>query len=237
METLVDGAERLNLRLTPEQIRLFQTYYDELVADAGRSGLTAIIDYEGIQRRHFLESLALLVSLERVGALGPAIDIGSGAGLPGLPVKILRPALTLTLLEASRKKSDFLERLIRRLELSDVRVIRGRAEELGHDPAHRQAYDLVLARAVAPLPTLVELALPFLRSGGWLAAPKGSRASREADAASKALALCGGRVEHVERMGVPGVDVSPTLVLVRKVAPTPDRFPRRTGIPRKRPLR
>ena len=91
VETLVDGAERLNLRLTPEQVRLFQVYYDELVADAGRSGLTAITDYEGVQRRHFLESLALLVSLERAGALGPAIDIGSGAGLPGLRSKSCGP--------------------------------------------------------------------------------------------------------------------------------------------------
>ncbi|HKZ50758.1 MAG TPA: 16S rRNA (guanine(527)-N(7))-methyltransferase RsmG, partial [Dehalococcoidia bacterium] len=165
------------------------------------------------------------------------IDIGSGAGFPGLPMKIVRPALRLTLLESARKRADFLSNLVERLGLTEVAVVAARAETLARDPAHRESYDLALARALAPLPVLVELALPFLRLGGWLASPKGSGAAQEVEEAAGALVLCGGRVEGMERLAVPETPSPPTLVLVRKVAPTPERFPRRPGIPAKRPLR
>lgn len=238
MRTLIEGAERLNLRLSQEQVRQFQVYCQELMAGARRGGLTAVTDAEGIQRRHFLESLALLVALERYGLSGDrAIDIGSGAGFPGLPIKIVRPQLKLSLVESAGKKAAFLESLLQRLGLAGVQVIKARAEELAHDPEHREGYDLALARALAPLPALAELALPFLHLGGLLAAPKGSRAPQEVKAAASALALCGGQLEAVQRLDVPAARVAPILVLVRKVAPTPERFPRRPGIPVKRPLR
>jgi len=238
MQTLIEGAQRLNFGLTQEQIRQFQDYCQKLMAEAPSVGLTAVIDPEGIQRRHFLESLALLAVLKQKGAIGEkAIDIGSGAGFPGLPFKIVEGQLALTLVESSRKKAAFLERLVQDLGLSDVQVVCVRAEELAHNPGYRECYDLALARALAPLPTLVELALPFLCLGGHLAAPKGSRALQEVEVATTALALCGGQVEETQRLDVPGVRVAPILVLIRKVAPTPSRFPRRPGIPAKRPLR
>ncbi|MFQ6019457.1 MAG: 16S rRNA (guanine(527)-N(7))-methyltransferase RsmG [Dehalococcoidia bacterium] len=238
MRTLARSAQQLNLPLTDAQLRQFWTYSQEVRANADRAGLTAITDAEEIQRRHFLESLALLAVLERCQALGQrAVDIGSGAGFPGLPIKLMRPELQLTLVESTRKKAEFLAHLVRRLGLAEVLVMASRAEDLAHDPSHREAYDLALARALAPLPVLVELALPFLRLGGWLASPKGSKAIHEVEAAGKALELCGGRVEAVERLDVPGGEKAPTLVLVRKLTATPDRFPRRAGIPAKRPLR
>jgi 16S rRNA (guanine527-N7)-methyltransferase len=238
MDALVQGAEQLGLPLTDAQLERFQAYRQELIANVGRAGLTAVTDPEGIERRHFLESLALLAALERRNALGRrAVDIGSGAGFPGLPIKIVRLDLRLTLVESTKKKAGFLSNLVRHLGLGEVLVVAARAEELAHDPAHREAYDLALARALAPLPVLVELALPFLRTGGWLASPKGENAPREVEAAAKALELCGGRVEGVERLEVPGAEMAPTLVLVRKLQATPDRFPRRAGIPAKRPLR
>ena len=238
MKTLAKGAELLKLPLTATQLRQFDIYCQELMAHADRAGLTAVSDAEGIQRRHFLESLALLVALERRGARGESvIDIGSGAGFPGLPIKIVRPTCRLTLLESTAKKAEFLGYLVQRLGLEDVLVLAARAEEVAHDPAHREGYDLALARALAPLPVLTELALPFLRLGGWLASPKGSGAPKEVEAAAGALALCGGRLEGLQRLEVPQAKVAPTLVLVRKVAPTPPRFPRRAGIPAKRPLR
>ncbi len=238
MSTLSECAERLNLALSPEQVAAFATYLRELIAERPRAGLTSLTDSEGVQRRHFVESLALLRALEEAGVSGAsAIDIGTGAGFPGLPIKIVRPLLALTLVEATGKKAAFLERLAQRLELAGVTVIQARAEELGHHPAHRAAYDLALARAVAPLPVLVELALPLLRLGGYLAAPKGSAAPREVKEAAAALQACGGRVELVRCLEIPAAGPVPTLVLVRKVAETPERYPRRPGIPAKRPLR
>ncbi|HEU4759987.1 MAG TPA: 16S rRNA (guanine(527)-N(7))-methyltransferase RsmG [Dehalococcoidia bacterium] len=239
MQTLADGARWLRLDLTPGQLQAFQTYTGLLLAERRRAALTSLTDPEALQRRHFLESLALLRALEDAGAFGAsAIDIGAGAGFPGLPIKIARPALGLTLLEATGKKAAFLERLVRELDLSGVTVIHGRAEELAHDRGHRAAYDLALARAVAPLPTLVELALPFLRVGGYLAAPKGTSAPREVKEAAAALAACGGRLESLAPLRLPpGHGPVPVLVLVRKIADTPERLPRRAGIPAKRPLR
>ncbi len=238
MRILADGAKRLKFRLRPGQLEKFRTYLDELKAARPRLRLTALTDPEAVQRRHFLEPLALLAALEEIDALGKtAIDIGSGAGFPGLPIKIVRPALRLTLLEANAKRAAFLERLVQRLSLERVTVVNDRAEEVAHNPEHREAYELVLARAVAPLPTLVELTLPFLRLGGVLAAPKGSGAPREVREAAAALRACGGHVESIHPLHLPGAETSPTLVIVRKASDTPQRFPRRTGIPAKRPLR
>lgn len=238
MRILADGAKRLTFGLRPGQLKKFRTYLDELKAARPRLRLTALTDPEAVQRRHFLEPLALLAALEEIDALGKtAIDIGSGAGFPGLPIKIVRPALRLTLLEANAKRAAFLERLVQRLSLERVTVVNDRAEEVAHNPEHREAYELVLARAVAPLPTLVELTLPFLRLGGVLAAPKGSGAPREVREAAAALRACGGHVESIHPLQIPGAETSPTLVIVRKASDTPQRFPRRTGIPAKRPLR
>lgn len=238
MQTLIEGAKALGLTLSRQQAAQFETYLRELLAANRRLGLTALREPEAIQRRHFLESLAVAVALAKL-AIQPdrAIDIGSGGGFPGLPLKIVRPEVRLTLLEATGRKAAFLAELVQRLGLAQVEVATGRAEALAHDPAHRQAYDLALARAVAPLPVLVELALPFLRLGGYLAAPKGSRAPQEAEEAAKALAVCGGHLERIEPLAAPGARVAPTLVLVRKVSPTPEGYPRRPGIPFKRPLR
>ncbi len=238
MRVLTEGAERLSFGLNPDHLEAFRTYMEEMEAARPRLRLTALTDPEAVQRRHFLEPLALLAALEEMGPLPKAaIDIGSGAGFPGLPIKIVRPRLTLTLLEAHGRRSAFLKRLVQRLGLKDVAVINSRAEELAHDPAHRETYDLALARAVAPLAVLIELALPFLRVGGLLVAPKGSGARREAQEAVVALRACGGLLESLRPLEVPGAETPPTLVVMRKTSSTPERFPRRPGIPAKRPLR
>jgi len=238
MQTLRRGAKRLRFPLRPAQLDAFRVYLDEMEAARPRLRLTALTDPDAVQRRHFLEPLALLAALERLGVLGAdVIDIGSGAGFPGLPIKIVRPELRLTLLEANGRRAAFLERLVQRLGLEHVTVVNRRAEEAARDSAHREAYDLALARAVAPLPALAELALPFLRLGGALAAPKGSAVRREIADAAAALAACGGAVEYVGALEVPETRTPPTLVVIRKVSPTPARFPRRPGIPVKHPLR
>jgi 16S rRNA (guanine527-N7)-methyltransferase len=221
--------------LSPHQLDAFATFTHLLIDEGARQNLTTLRDREAIERRHFGESLALLDALVSLNALAsPAIDIGAGAGFPGLPIKILRPELELTLLEATGKKARFMTLVVETLGLSGVTVINGRAEELAHDPGHRGAYALALARAVAPLRILVELALPFVRPGGYLASPKGSGAQREIREAADALRLCGGEVAAVPALDVP--DPAPILVLVRKTGETPDAYPRRPGIPAKRPL-
>ncbi len=238
MKTLRRDAKRLRFDLRPGQLDTFRAYLEELEAARPRLRLTALTDPEAVQRRHFLEPLALLLALERLGPLGAdVIDIGSGAGFPAVPIKIVRPEMRLTLLEANGKRAAFLERLVQRLGLENVTIVNRRAEEAAHDSEHRAAYDLALARAVAPLPVLVELALPFLRVGGALAAPKGSGARREIAEAASALAACGGGVAYVGALEVPETETPPTLVVIRKESPTPARFPRRPGIPAKHPLR
>lgn len=240
MNVLARIVEGLGFPLSARQLQQFEDYYHQLIAANRRISLTTVTDYEAVQRRHFGESLAVGAALYRASVLKPGdtartLDLGAGAGFPGLPIKIGHPALRLTILEATRKKTAFLERLLTQLGLADVLVITGRAETLAHEPAHREGYDLVLARAVAPLAVLTELALPYLKVGGFLAAPKGSRAPQEMTEADRALAICGGRVVSADPLPSPALAL--TLVLVEKVAPTPNAYPRRPGIPSKRPLR
>ena len=237
MDLLASIAEAHGLTLDSRQLGQFEEYYRLLVDANQRVNLTSVTAYDDVQRRHFGESLAVAAALYRTGVLRPGqaartIDVGAGAGFPGLPIKIAHPALRLTLLESAAKKTAFLEAIVERLSLVDVSVVTGRAESAAHEPDHREAYDLALARAVASLPVLLELALPFLRLGGFLAAPKGSRAAQEVAAAAPALRACGGCIFAVERLP----DSSLTLILVEKVAPTPPAYPRRPGIPTKRPL-
>ncbi|MEX1196150.1 MAG: 16S rRNA (guanine(527)-N(7))-methyltransferase RsmG [Dehalococcoidia bacterium] len=202
-----------------------------------RAGLTSRGDVAAIEQRHFAESLALLLALEERGlARDPVIDIGSGAGFPGLPIKIFRPELRMTLLEANAKKAAFLERVIAELALKGVDVVNERAEDTARLPDHRGIYALAMARTVAPLRVLLELALPLLQLGGVLAAPKGSAATREITEAEDALRELGGVVEETWPLGPPLAGPTPTVVLVRKRVDTPERYPRRAGIPRKRPL-
>ena len=237
MSTLLEVAIQLRFALSPQQLEAFDLYYRELIEARPRAGLTSLTDRESIERRHFLEPLVFLRAIEGAGAFNsPSIDVGSGGGFPGLPIKIVRPELQLTLLEASGRKVNFLKHLIERLDLGGVSAVHARAEDLARDNGHRAAYALAMARAVAPLRVLVELSMPFVRVGGYLATPKGSGAQRELREAAAALKTCGGEVAHVQKLDLPWSGPSPTLVLIRKIADTPDRYPRRAGVPGKRPL-
>jgi 16S rRNA (guanine527-N7)-methyltransferase len=225
------------MELTSNQLAAFELYARRLMKAGLRTNLTSTRDREAVYRRHFVESLALLrVLQERDLIRSPAIDVGSGAGFPGLPIKIARPDVDLTLVEATGKKARFLESIVAELGLATVTVVDARAEQLAHNPVHRGAFRLALARAVAPLPVLLELTLPFLSMEGVLAAPKGGAAQRELRASANALAELGGAIEAAPPMELPLDGPQQTVIIVRKTGPTPERYPRRPGMPSKRPL-
>jgi 16S rRNA (guanine527-N7)-methyltransferase len=240
MERLNEGAQVLGLHLGAEQQAAFQGYYEELVAWNQKFNLTAITEYEQVQIRHFLDSLSCLLAEEVRIALGQPnarlIDVGTGAGFPGVPLKIACPGIRLTLLEATGKKVTFLEHLVGCLGLKRVTTIKARAEELAHDPAYRQQYDLVLARAVADLPVVVEYTLPFCKLGGWVVAQKGEAGAAEAWSAEEAITLLGGELSRVMPVELPGLPEDRSLVIIKKTNSTPAAYPRRPGVPGKRPL-
>jgi 16S rRNA (guanine527-N7)-methyltransferase len=237
MESLIAGARELDITLTDHHLLAFETCYRELVDWNQRFNLTAITDREGVLVRHFLDSLSCLKALPgaQLAAGAWVIDVGTGAGFPGLPLKIVCPGMRLTLLEATRKKVTFLHHVVRVLDLQ-VQVIHGRAEQLGHNPAHREQYDWALARAVAEMPTLAEYLLPLVRVGGTALAQKGEGAAAEVHAADVAIATLGGRVRQLVPVELRGLAETRYLVVVDKVAATPHKYPRRPGMPHKRPL-
>jgi 16S rRNA (guanine527-N7)-methyltransferase len=237
MHAFTAVVNELRMPLTADQLAKFDLYARRLLEENRRTNLTSTRDREGVYRRHFAESLAILRLLDERGVeLSPVIDVGTGAGFPGLPIKIARPEIEMTLLEATGKKARFLESIVAELGLADVRVVQGRAEDVARETAQRGAYRLVLARAVAPLPVLLELTLPFLAAGGVLAAPKGSALQREVRASANALATIGGKIEATLPLELPGEGPKQTLVIVRKTGTSPEQYPRRAGMPAKRPL-
>lgn len=240
-DTLASEAARLGLSLSADVFSQFATY-EALVGEWNeRAGLTTVRDAEGIQRRHFAESLALLVALRGCGVLSPGetasmVDVGTGAGFPGLPMRIVEPSLRLTLVESNGKRCAFLEAVVEALGVEGVRVIQARAEDAGRDTRLRGRFDLAVARALAALPVLVEYTVPLLRQGGVLASPKGSRALDELQAAGGAIAALGAEALEPVPMPLPA-DVPPQLVLlVRRVGKLDQRYPRRAGIPSRQPL-
>lgn len=234
MEILQREAARLGWTLTDSQLAAFQAYYEELVAWNERANLTAITGYADVQTRHFLDSLTCLLAWP-AGSGQRVIDIGAGAGFPGLPIKIVRPDLRLTLVDAVGKKTQFLEHMVQTLALHDVAVLHARAEALGQTSEQRAVYDVALSRAVAELRVLAELALPLVRVGGLLIAQKKTGIDEEISAASRALATLGGALAGQVAVDVPGAPAR-QLVLLEKVSPSPAPYPRRPGAPQKRPL-
>jgi len=238
MEKLNAGAQKLGLYLSPKQLEQFSIYYQELVDWNRRVNLTSITGYEEVQVGHFLDSLTVTLAMKLPAgdeSFG-IIDVGSGAGLPGIPVKILLPDVKLVLLEATAKKANFLRHLIAKLVLDNVEVVVGRAEEVAHDAQFRERFELVLSRAVAPLPTLAELTLPFCAVGGSFVAQKKGAIDLEVSKASRAITMLGGNLREVKGVDLEEFSDKRWLIVVDKVMPTPQQYPRRPGIPAKRPI-
>ena len=234
MDLLESGAKKLGIELSGEQLEQFETYYREMVEWNKKVNLTAITDHEEVQTKHFLDSLTI------VKAVNPdnkrVIDIGTGAGLPGIPLKIAFHGICLTLLEATAKKVKFLEYIVGKLGLGGVKIATGRAEELGHDANYREKFDIALSRAVAEMPSLAELALPFCKVGGCFIAQKKGDIAGETERALRAIETMGGKLREVKTAEVAGLEEERLLVIIDKVKPTPPQYPRRPGMPVKRPL-
>ncbi len=236
------AAEGLGLPVRPEHLPLFSRYFKLLVEWNARFNLTAVTDEESVPVRHFADSLTCLlgvpslVEAARQGSACRLVDVGAGAGFPGLPIKVVWPQASLTLLESVGKKCAFLEEVTRDLGLAGVQVVNTRAEDAGQDPAHRERYDVVLARAVADLPVLAEYCLPLARRQGVVIAQKGDDVAEEVGRAGHAIGVLGGRLERVRQVEVPGTALPRSLVVIRKETLTPPQYPRRAGLPARRPL-
>ena len=231
-----DAQQLLNVRLSGAQVDSFRLYEQELMTWNEKFNLTAICDIEQIRNKHFLDSLTCVLAWgdNRPKSL---IDVGTGAGFPGLAMKIALPSMRLTLVESVGKKADFCRHMVRTLNLESVEVIQDRAEALGQNSAHREQYDWAIARAVAVMPVLAEYLLPLVRVGGSALAMKGENGPAETHAAEHAMRILGGQLKQLMAVHLPGVAEDRYLVVVQKVAATPSAYPRRVGIPTKRPLR
>ena len=226
----------LGIRLSDIQLAAFQKYEEELLDWNSRMNLTAIRSSEGIRSKHFLDSVSCLLMMKNRPA-NRLIDIGTGAGFPGIPLKILLPDMQLTLVESVGKKTDFCNHLVNTLGLSGVTILTRRAEELGQMADHREQYDWAMARAVANLNILAEYLLPLVRVGGAMLAQKGESGPAEAQAATNAMHLLGGNLKEVRFVHLPGIAEERSFVLVDKVHRTPKTYPRRVGVPAKEPLK
>lgn len=238
MDRLKSGARKLGLNLDAGQLQKFEIYYQRLVEWKKRVNLTSVTGYEEVQIRHFLDSLTVVKGLpaQRNGWRLSIIDVGTGAGFPGIPLRLVVPGLRLVLLEATARKAEFLQHLTDELELDDVEIVGGRAEEVAHERLYRETFDVAVSRALAPLNVLAELTLPFCRIDGRLIAPKKGNISREVDRASEAVKTLGGEIAGVLDIELDEFDDERRLVIIDKVKITPPKYPRRPGIPGKRPI-
>ena len=236
MEKLARDAQRLfNLHLTDRQITSLAAYERELLEWNRKFNLTAIRDAESVRTKHFLDSFSCVLAW---GANPPRrlVDVGTGAGFPGLPLKILYPGLKLTLVESVGKKAMFCQHIVGVLGLQEVDVLQARAEQAGRMPGHREKYDWAVARAVAHLSVLAEYLLPLVQLGGRMLAQKGESGPAEAQSAERAMRMLGGKLKQVIPVNLPGVVEDRFLVLAEKIAATPPKYPRKPGTPQKQPL-
>ena len=225
----------LGITLTAEQIQKFIRYYEMLTEWNEVMNLTAITDYDEVMKKHFIDSLSLVKAYDLSGDLS-VIDIGTGAGFPGLPLKIVFPHLKVTLLDSLNKRIDFLNAVIEKTGLTGIETIHGRAEDFAKPGLKREIYDLCVSRAVANLATLSEYCLPFVKVGGKFISYKSEKITEEMNAAQHAVKILGGKMDGQVEFTLPDSDIYRNLFIITKEKSTPAKYPRKAGLPSKEPL-
>lgn len=240
LDIFIEDLHQLGFSLNEQQLVQFMRYYELLIEWNNFVNLTAITEYEEVLKKHFIDSLTIvkILTKEELSNSISVIDIGTGAGFPGIPLKIAFPNLRITLLDSLQKRINFLQSVIDELSLFDIDVIHGRAEDYAASGKgkRREQYDLCVSRAVSNLSTLSEYCLPYVKLGGAFIPYKSGKIEDEYTQAEEAIKLFGGRKEKQAFFTIPGTDMSRTLLLIGKVNKTPDKYPRKAGLPSKEPL-
>lgn len=232
-DLLKKGAKHYGIDISISQIEQFTLYMELLKEWNKKINLTAIEDDREIIIKHFIDSLSIFPYIKSVGK--KMIDVGTGAGFPGIPLKIVNSEIDVTLLDSLEKRVKFLNEVIEKTDISNINTVHGRAEDFGVNPKHREKYDIAVARAVANLPVLIEYCLPFVKINGIFIAMKGSN-TEEFSNCSKALDLLGGKIEKIEKMELPFTNIERNVVVIRKFRQSPTKYPRKAGKPVKEPL-
>lgn len=232
---LEKGCDELGICLTQKQKGQFVRYYELLEERNRYVNLTSITEFDEVLKKHFVDSLAIVKALD-IKAVSTMIDIGTGGGFPGLPLKIAFPHLQVCLLDSLHKRIAFLEETTAELGLSGIKAIHGRAEIFARDKEHREVYDLCVSRAVANLASLSEYCLPYVKTGGSFVSYKSGKIQEELQNAAKAINILGGKVENTVYFNIPDTDMERSLVVIDKVKQTPKKYPRKAGTPTKEPI-
>ncbi|QXM07017.1 16S rRNA (guanine(527)-N(7))-methyltransferase RsmG [Crassaminicella indica] len=235
VELLEEGSKELGLNLNSDQINQFLKYKDLLIEWNKKMNLTAITEEREVMIKHFLDSLCCM-TLPFIKKNSKVIDVGTGAGFPGIPINIYDPTISLTLLDSLNKRIKFLQEVCENLGLKAVDFQHGRAEDFGKNKNFRQSYDIAVARAVAPLNVLCEYCLPFVSIGGYFICQKGPNIDEEMKDAKKAIEVLGGKFIEKKDIKLPFCDITHNIVVIEKVKETPTKYPRKAGTPTKKPL-
>ena len=235
MNKFEKSLEKLNIHLNEKQMFQFMKYYEMLIETNKVMNLTAITEYDEVVDKHFIDSLSLIQAIDLNQPL-KVIDVGTGAGFPGIPLKIAFPQLKIVLLDSLNKRINFLNRVIETLELTDVETIHGRAEDFGRNPQYREQFDLCVSWAVANLSTLSEYCVPFIQVGGHFIPYKSGKVQEELETSRRAVTLLGGHIADCLSYSLADTDMERTLVIIEKINPTKKAYPRKAGKPSKEPL-
>lgn len=235
---LVNAFETAGIFITEEQAEQFCTYYEMLTEKNKVMNLTAITEFSEVVQKHFIDSLMFgkLSWGEKAPEGVSVLDLGTGAGFPGIPLKIVYPEIQMVLADSLNKRIQFLKEVTETLGLKEISAVHGRAEDLAKKAEYRENFDLCISRAVANLSTLSEYCLPFVKLGGIFVSYKSGSIEEELDQAQKAIRILGGRVEKIEKFMLPDSEISRSLIIIRKEKNTPGKYPRKAGMPGKEPL-
>lgn len=236
LEKFQHGLEQLKITYSEEQIEQFLIFYEMLVEKNKVMNLTAITEFDDVVEKHFLDSLSLCHYIDLNQSMY-VLDLGTGAGFPGIPLKIMFPKLKLVLMDSLNKRVIFLQEVIEKLNLSDISAVHGRAEEMARNQKYREQFDLCVSRAVANLSSLSEYCIPFVKPGGKFMAYKSGEIEEEVKQAEKSVSVLGGKIEKLEKFTLVGTEVSRSFVRIEKKKRTPKIYPRKAGTPSKNPIR